>query len=173
MKLTEALRKKTVRSIGIALAATTLCGELAHAQSEFDPNECARIQDVKVPFEVSVDDTSLTFTGDTDIKVSDTRLIVDDVRFDDPALAARLHGDLRSFLQHAAKTATASAEFSTDWESIAAQFSKGEVPTEMTKEFLLSLTDMCEAILTLDRSQSMVLTAFPVFVVPVMIDLSE
>lgn len=155
------------------LVAVSLVATSANAQAEFDPGECARIQDVDVPFEVTADDGSLSFAGDVVIEISNTSLSVDGAQFARASMVADLHRDLRGFLNRAAQTASASAEFGSDWEAITEKLEAGGETDEATDEFLEALTNMCEAILDLDATQSGVASAFPAFVSPVKISLGE
>ena len=166
-------QKNTFVIASVAMGAALLCGGAANAQTEFDPGECARIQNVDVPFEVAAEDDSLSFTGGLNITVSDSELVVGSVSFNNPGLASNLHKDLRSFLSRAAAMAPVASGFDSDWEAIAERLSAGEAPDDVTKEFLTAITNMCEAILALDASQSAVSAAFPAFIAPVEISLSE
>jgi len=174
MRTTISNRKAAVGFASVMLAGSFFFfGGLAQAAGEFDPADCARIVNVDVPFDVDASDTELTFSGTSVIKVSDARIDVDGAIYSDQKWATALHRDLRGFLQSAAEMATISAAFGMDWSMMGDNLSEEDFANENSDEFLTALTNMCQAVLELDESQSAIESSFDAFVAPVKLELSE
>lgn len=136
----------------IALSAITAPAFAANATT--DLTQCDRIVDVEVPFEVEASTEALRFSGDDGAIVVTGDAIEADGRTFRDASVANYHADLRGFLDNAGSMANVAKSFLSD---------RGAFPQ--------AATDMCSAILAVQRSGQAMEQRFPGFVSPVRIAL--
>lgn len=121
---------------------------------DFDPSQCARIQDVEVPYEVATAEDAITFSArGGDIVVSAQAIRANGRTHASPAVAG-YHQTLSRFLDQASITARAMNPFSRDRAGM------GE-----------SATDMCRAIIELAASAAVIESEFNGYSSPVQIRL--
>jgi len=155
-------------TVGLAaLAAAVVSNVSAYAApATFDPHRCSAIQNVDVPYDVSVAGDRITFTGSgRHIVVAPAYVEVNGHRFADSELSAAYYQNVRGFL-HAAGT----------FPKIAAEFGKTAFlpgPSEARQNFLGGITAMCRSILTLADNNKLMHATFTEFVPPVDITLSN
>lgn len=120
----------------------------------FDPSECARIQDVDVPYEVATSQGAITFTSRGREIVVTAQSIRADGRTHSSTAVGRYHQTLTQFLSQARVTARAMNPMSRGGSGM--------------RE---SGTSMCQAILDLAGSSALIEAEFSGYVSPVRIQL--
>ncbi len=149
-----------------AVAAGVALSMPASAAPNFDPHRCSTIQNIDVPYEVSIAGDRLAFTGKSrHIVVSPAYMDVDGHRFADAALSPAYYQNVRAFLHSAGSFPKVAAEFGKT------AFFPG--PSEAKQTFLGGITAMCHSILNLADGQKRMHSAFADFVAPVEITLAN
>ncbi|MBV9570247.1 MAG: hypothetical protein JO056_03310 [Alphaproteobacteria bacterium] len=150
--------------IGLAAAtATAGFGMSAHASpAAFDPHRCSAIQNVDVPYEVSIAGDRIAFAGSgKQIVLAPTYMEVNGHRFADATLSPAYYQNVRAFLHSAGAFPKTAAEFGKT----------AFLPGQARRDFLSGVTAMCRSILTLADGDKRMHGAFADFVSPVEITL--
>jgi hypothetical protein len=149
-----------------ALAATaTVSFSASAAPAAFDPHRCSAIQNVDVPYDVSVAGERIAFTGSgRHIVVAPTYMEVDGHRLTDAALSPVYYQNVRGFLHSAGAFPKTAADFGKT------AFLPGH--SEPKQNFLHGITTMCHSILALAEDNKHMHAAFADFVSPVNISLA-
>jgi hypothetical protein len=150
---------------GLAALAATLVLASGASAAPFDAHKCSAIQNVDVPYDVSVTGDRIAFSrGGKRLMVAPAYMEVDGHRFADAALSPAYYQSVRGFL-HAAGA----------FPKTAAEFGKTALlpgQSEARQNFLGGITEMCHSILNLAEDQKRMHGAFAEFVSPVEITLS-
>lgn len=146
-----------------AVVATASFGMSAYASpAAFDPHRCSAIQNVEVPYDVSVAGDRIAFaSGGKRIVVAPAYMEVNGHRFADAALSAAYYQNVRDFLHSASAFPKTAAEFGKT----------AFLPGQARQDFVSGITSMCHAILNLADDQKRMHGAFAEFVSPVEITL--
>ncbi|MGH8083995.1 MAG: hypothetical protein ACREPV_01790 [Lysobacter sp.] len=141
-------------AIGV-IALSTIAAPALAADVTPDLAQCDRIVDVEVPYEVDASTDALRFSdGDkADIVVTGARIESGDRTLQDASITG-YHADLRGFLDNAGSMANVAKSFLGN---------RGAFPQ--------AATDMCSAILAVQRSGQAMEQRFPGFVSPVRVTL--
>ena len=133
-----------------ALAAFLLCVLSGTALADFDVRQCQRIADVTVPYDVTADAASVTFSSGADrIVIRPTQIEAGGKTLSGPQIGPYYAG-VRRFLDRARTMANAALPFSGSQDTMGA-----------------AATQMCMAIVDVAASGAAVERAFPGFVSPV------
>lgn len=137
-------------TIRLTFAALLLCALPAPAFADFDARQCARIDDVEVPYDVATDSASVTFLSTRDRIVVRAAGIETGGRTLNGPQVAPYYSDVRRFLDRARVMANAALPFSGGQAKMGA-----------------AATEMCMAIVAVAASGAVVERAFPGFASPV------
>jgi hypothetical protein len=158
----------TVKHIGFAAFAAgliTITSAAGAPAAGFDPHKCSAIQNVDVPYDVSMAGDRIAFTGSgRHIVIAPAYMDVDGHRFADPALSPAYYQNVRGFLHTAGAFPKTAADFGKT------AFLPGQ--SAARQNFLGGITGMCHSILNLADDQKKMHTAFAGFVAPVEITLT-
>jgi hypothetical protein len=150
----------------LALAPALIALPVAAPAAPSDVHRCSAIQNVDVPYDVSVAGNRIAFAGSGHrIIVAPAYMEVDGRRFADAALSPAYYQNVRAFLHSAGGFPKVAAEFGKT------AFLPG--PSEAKQTFLGGITAMCHSILNLADGQKRMRSAFADFVSPVEITLSN
>jgi len=141
----------------IALS-TALFTQQVHAQT-FDPQQCARIQDVELPYEVAVSGAEITFTRRGDNIVVGPQIIRAGGRSHESPAVAAYHERLRVFLRQA--------------DVMAREGMRAMNPLARDSGLGSAATSMCQAILDLAASTVVIEDEFRDYASPVRIQLNR
>lgn len=138
-----------------AIALSAIAAPAFAADATHDLAECDRVVDVEVPFDVDASSEALRFSGGNvaDIIVTGARIENGGRTLRDDSIAG-YHADLRGFLDTAGSMAKVAKSFLGN---------RGAFPQ--------AVTDMCSAILAVQRSGHAMEQRFPGFVSPVRVTL--
>jgi hypothetical protein len=155
---------KHVIGLPALTAGLALIASASAAPASFDAHRCSAIQNVDVPYDISVAADRIAFTGNgRHIVVAPSYMEVDGHRFADAALSPAYYQNVRGFLHSAGAFPKTAAEFGKT------AFLPG--PTEARQTFLSGITAMCHSILNLADDQKRMRGAFAEFVSPIEITL--
>jgi hypothetical protein len=150
----------------LAALAAALAFASGGSAAPFDAHRCYTIQNVDVPYDVSITGDRIAFAGrGRHILVTPAYMEVDGHRFADAALSLAYYQNLRGFLHSAGALPKTAAEFGKT------AFLPGR--SDAKQNFLAGITAMCHSILNLADGQKRMHSAFADFVSPVEITLSS
>jgi hypothetical protein len=150
---------------GLAALAAALAFASGASAAPFDAHRCSAIQNVDVPYDVSMTGDRIAFSGNGKrLVVAPAYMEVDGHRFADAALSPAYYQSVRGFLHAAGAFPKAAAEFGKT-AFLPAQ-------SEAKQNFLGGITEMCRSILNLADDQKRMHGAFAQFVSPVEITLT-
>ena len=156
----------TLGLASVAAGLLSIMSASAAPAAPFDPHKCTAIQNVDVPYDVSLDAGRIVFNSHgRHIVVAPAYLEVNGRRFADASQSATYYRNVRAFLHDAGAFPKVAAEFGKT------AFLPG--PSEARQNFLGGITAMCRSILDLADDQKRMSGAFAGFVSPVEITLSS
>ncbi|HEX3942552.1 MAG TPA: hypothetical protein VHW69_00550 [Rhizomicrobium sp.] len=150
---------------GLAALAAAMAFASGVSAAPFDAHRCSAIQNVDLPYDVSIASDHIAFNGSgRHIVVAPAYMEVDGHRFADAALSPAYYQNVRGFLHSAGAFPKAAAEFG--------KTAFLPDPSGAKQNFLTGITAMCHSILNLADDQKRMHSAFADFVSPVKITLS-